>query len=134
MIVQWTPDILSKLPANTVDRINAALEYGYGERDVIDVAKDLAAGTKQIWVHSTEDDLDFIIVTQVVEHPKKKICEIVYSGGSGMLKALDELEVIEDWARMNNCTDIHAIGRDYLSRSLRKYGYDKRYITVGKAL
>jgi hypothetical protein len=134
MITQWTPDVFDKLPISVFKHICAALEHGNGERSIVDVGKDLAEGSKQIWLHSVEDKFDFTIVTQIIEHPSKKICEIVYSGGEGMLKALDELQVIEDWARDNGCTDIHAIGRKYMSRSLKPYGYEQRYITMGKKL
>jgi hypothetical protein len=135
MIVQWTQDSLSKLPQKAIQHIALALEHGNGERVLEDVAKDLMSGFKQIWLHTNDsNEFDFTIVTQIIEHPTKKICEIVYSGGEGMLVALDELKEIEDWARMNGCTDIHAVGRKYLSKSLASYGYTQRYITVGKAL
>ena len=45
-----------------------------------------------------------------------------------------ELDVIEEWAVLNGCSDIQAVGRKYLSRSLKSFGYEQRYITVGKAL
>ena len=134
MIVQWPKEVFKHLPSFVLKHIQLALEHGNGERGLQEVLEDLKDGSKQVWIHTTNDVFDFTIVTQIVEHPGKKICEIVYSGGSGMINSLDELQVIEDWARMNGCTDIHAVGRKYLSKSLASYGYTQRYITVGKEL
>lgn len=134
MITYWPPEVFDHLPSFAMDHIALALEYGNGERDLVNVWEDLLSGSKQIWLHTKDDVFDFTIVTQIVEHPNKKICEVVYSGGSGMLDALPELKEIEEWAKINGCTDIHAIGRKYLSKSLKSYGYEQRYITVGKKL
>lgn len=134
MLAQWPKEMFDQLPNFVWDHISLALEHGNGERTITEVKKDILAGTKQVWLHSIGDKFDFTIVTQIMEHPSKKVCEVVYSGGSGMIKAMEELRVIEDWARMNGCTDIHAVGRKYLSRTLGNYGYSQRYITVGKKL
>jgi len=134
LFAQWPKEMYDKLPSVVFEHIAMALEHGNGERTMKEVREDIQDGSKQVWVHSTDDVFDFTMVTQIVEHPSKKICEVVYSGGSGMLKALDEVKVIEEWAKLCGCTDIHAIGRKYMVKSLAPYGYTQRYVTVGREL
>jgi len=134
MIAHWHKDVFDLLPVVVWDWVSLALEHGNKERSIKDVQQDIKTGIKQMWLHSTDKEFDFCIVTQINEYPLKKTCEIVYSGGSGMIKALPELSVIEEWAVLNGCSDIQAVGRKYLSRSLKSFGYEQRYITVGKTL
>lgn len=134
MIAYWPKEVYNNIPEFAFQWISRALEHANGERSLEDVKAELESGSKQLWLHTTDDIFDFCIVTHIIEHPDKKTCEIVYSGGVGMLASLGELTEIEDWARLQGCTDIQAIGRKYMIKSLAPYGYDQRYVTVGKNL
>lgn len=134
MIAQWPIEDFDKLPLRVFEDVESALSYSYGERDLSHVIMDLMEGTKQIWMLSDDTEFKSTVVTQIVEHPGKKICELIYLGGDDMLDMIPELTAVEDWAKENGCSDFHAIGRPGWERVLKKHGYSKRYVTVGREL
>lgn len=134
MMCIWPRDMYDKLPARAYNDIESAMGYGYGERHLVDVLLELERGEKQLWMHSTDDDFKATIITQIIDLPAKRRCEVVYLGGLDMLEYVGEVSAIEDWARDNGCDDIQAIGRPGWERALKPLGYTRRYITVGRDL
>lgn len=134
MLAQWPVELLHKLPPRVITDIQSALEYGHGERNLKDITDSIQKGDKQVWVHSTEDLFTGTVITEIIQYPRKKTCQIIYLGGDSSLKFLDELQVIEEWARLNNCVDIQVIGRKGWLRVLKNQDYRERYTTVGKEL
>lgn len=135
---QWPPEHLLNLPSKVAGWIQDALDKGNGERTLQDVFSEILQNKKQLWVRSEEEEFTTAAVTQVIDTPQKRICEITYLGGVAAKNTgfdfLDGISVIEDWARENGCTDITAIGREAWVRALRHLDYEKRYTTVGKKL
>lgn len=114
--------------------IQAALNHANGERDVSHVIEELLTGHKQLWLEEQDGEFIGTVVTQVIETPNKKICEITYLAGNGMINHLGDIKEIEKWAVYNGCTDIHVIGRKGWERALKDQGYTQRYVTIGKTL
>lgn len=134
MIAQWPVQLLDQLPRRFIKDIQAALGHGFGERNFKDITDEIQEGSKQIWMHSTDEAFNATVITQIIEHPRKKTCEVVCLGGEEAEKFLDEIKVIEEWAKLNNCDDIQVIGRRGWARALKSQDYTDRYTTIGKML
>jgi len=137
MLCMWTQEHFKDMPVSTIEHVESALRFSYGEREIHDIMKELVKGSKQIWLGTIGDKFVATVVTQIIQYPKKKTCEICYLGGeagSGVLKALGEVEAIENWAVDNGCDDIQVFGRRGWLKALKKHGYSSRYTIIGKNL
>lgn len=135
MIVQYSKEYLHMIPTRALDDIYEAMQYSFGELTFSQVINQITEGDKQIWIRrNEEDEHTCTVVTQVVEYPNKKTCEICYLGGVSLDDNLDELGYIEDWARFNGCDDIQLTGRKAWKKLLKDEGYSERYIILGKEL
>lgn len=138
MLAHWPPEVFHKLPRRVIKDLISAMHYSNNERGLKDLVSDLVSGNKQVWIHSHNNEFNGTIVTQLTDFPGKKTCEILYLGGDtagdNLMEFIEEIAVIERWARHNNCDDIQAIGREGWVKVLNKYGYQKRYVVTGKLL
>jgi hypothetical protein len=137
MLCMWTQEHFKDMPALTLKHIESALRFGYGERKVEHVIEELVSGSKQIWLGTIGEKFVATVVTQVIDYPLKRTCEITYLGGEsgeGVAEALGEVEYIEQWAIFNDCDDMQVIGRKGWLRALKKHGYSDRYTVLGKSL
>ena len=137
MLCMWTQEHFKDIPISTIEHIESALRFSYGEREVRDVLKELVDGSKQIWLGTLNNEFVATVITQIIDYPKKKTCEICYMGGTagaGILDALGYLESVEDWAIANGCDDIQVFGRRGWLKALKKHGYSSRYTIIGKDL
>ena len=134
LLAMWPASLMHKLPDRIVSDILSAMHYSNGERSFSDLIHEIARGEKQIWVHSTDDEFNATVVTQVSQFPSKKTCEILYLGGDKAVEFVTDISAIEDWAREQGCDDIQAIGRRGWVKALAPLGYSERYTITGKAL
>ena len=98
--------------------VQAALDHGGNTHTVQDIAAGVATGKYQMWPGP-----DSIIITEIVDFPRKRICNYFLAGGK-----LEELKplvpVIEEWAKERGCDGITLIGRGGWTKSfLRDLGY-----------
>jgi hypothetical protein len=136
-LAQWPVELFDQLPERVTGDILSALEYSFGERSLKHVLDDLYSGEKQIWLHSTGEVFTATVITQIVEYPSKRTCEVTYLGGDGSLDIIRDkkhVQQVEEWARYNQCQDIQIIGRKGWLRVLKDQDYTERYITLGKQL
>ena len=137
MLCMWTQEHFKDMPAVTLDHISSALEFSYGERRLQHVIQDLVSGTKQIWLGTLDDKFVATVVTQIIDYPSKRTCEVCYLGGEagqGVVSALDNVKYIERWAIHNDCDDMQVFGRRGWLKALKKHGYSDRYTILGKSL
>jgi hypothetical protein len=124
---QHTPDWILEFDRLS-GHVQAALDRGGNTHTVQDVAAGLESGQFQMW---TGDDS--IIITEIVDFPRKRICNYFLAGGR-----LNELEpmvpVIEEWAKEERgCDGITLIGREGWSKTfLRDMGYTVLHCEMSK--
>jgi hypothetical protein len=95
--------------------IDAALAYSgdtHSSLDVLDAIKD---GKAQFFPLENS-----VIVTEIVDYPKKAVCRIWLAGGDmgELIKA--EKELVK-WARDHGCSGMEIIGRKGWERQLKDY-------------
>ncbi len=137
MLCMWTQEYFKDMPNATLEHLMSALEHGNGERKLEHIVQELMEGTKQIWIGTIDGKFVATVVTHIIDYPSKKTCEVCYLGGesgTGVLDALGELSVIEEWAELQGCDDMQVYGRRGWLKALKKYDYSERYTIVGKPL
>ncbi|WP_175868717.1 hypothetical protein [Bartonella gabonensis] len=85
----------------------------------------ICTGKKQLWL-VLDDDERFLaaFTTQIQETVLgKKRALICECSGKGVLDQIDNLKVVEDWARENGAFEIEILGRLGWKRALDKQGY-----------
>jgi len=109
--------------------VENALEYSGGTHELLDVVVGVGEGRYQMWPGQ-----DSIIITEIVNFPKKRVCNFFLAGGS-----LEELEpmvpMIEAWAKEQGCNAISLVGRKGWTRSfLRDRGYTVIHCEMAKEI
>lgn len=110
------PDQLSSVWAEVEPWIKAALEYGQGDENILDVLVSLACGRYLLWYEPGR----FAGVVQVVQYPRQKVATIIYAGAApGHLEEMAEaVENGKAWCRQNHIGVIRVHGRKGWQRIL----------------
>jgi hypothetical protein len=91
----------------------------------------IAEGRMQIWGLASETRIEAVLFTQLVTYPAKKVMQVVWACGSGLIEALPEIEVkMECFARMQGCDEVQIIGREGWERIFKPYGFRKSSVTL----
>lgn len=99
--------------------IQKALDRGLGEWKAGDILGFLLSRDMQLWVAVNDGQIEAAGVTQIVTYPRKKVCDAVLCGGSGVRQWFENLATVENWARANGCEFIRAYGRRGWVRAVR---------------
>jgi hypothetical protein len=94
--------------------IKAALEYGQGDENDLDVLVSLACGRYLLW----HEPGKFCGVVQVQEHPRQRVAAIIYAGGSDLDAMADAVERGKGWCRQHGISQIRVFGRKGWERVL----------------
>ncbi len=89
----------------------------------------------QLWTACCEiGEVSACMITEVVEHPRIKVCRIVLLVGEDMEAWLNLDKGIVAWAGALGCTKIDAICRPGLKKLLPKVGYKQTHIVMSKEI
>jgi|APSaa5957512535_1039671.scaffolds.fasta_scaffold00673_5 hypothetical protein len=100
---------------------------------VAEVKEDLIEGRGQLWAAWTHDEgVLGVMVTYIVEYPRKKVCRIWLCVGRERARWVHHLENVEDWAREKGCVEINAVVRPGWEKVLTDY--KKTHVTLEKDL
>jgi hypothetical protein len=115
-----------------VDHIIKGLEHGHGELDIEDIYGGLKSRDMQLWAaFQTDGECVASLVTEIFYFGKKKVMRFIVIGGGHMADWLDNIDILQEWAKENECERVEAYCRDGLARRLEKYGYKKLYNLCG---
>ena len=84
------------------------------ERNVgmADIYNDLIDGRSMLWTIRFEDKLKAVIVTEIAQHPRRRVWRVLMIGGSGMSDWLDDgIAAMKKAAQIAGCSAIEADGR-----------------------
>lgn len=114
-----------------------ALEYGPGLYDVSHVKQWCIAREMQLWL-AWDDAAGKIVaaaVTQIVQHPLKKIIAIPLIGGTRWQDWWWMHKAIGEGAKtLHGCVEMHGYARDGWLKPCLKDGWRKSYTFITKAL
>jgi hypothetical protein len=77
-----------------------------------DIFESLISGQNMLWLVRTEDKLQAVIVTEIAQHPRRRVWRVLMIGGSGMSDWLDDgIAAMKKAAQIAGCSAIEADGR-----------------------
>lgn len=89
----------------------------------------------QLWTMQKEGEVIAAVVTQVTEHPSRKVCSVIICTGTGMAEWVEHsLLSIEKWAASNGCTHMKHDARMGWQKVLKPFGYQATHVILEKAL
>lgn len=113
--------------------LKKSLKNGESNYTLEDIKDRILAGVFQLWAWVENNTIIACAVTTVFVYPAKKICSVMYVGGYG-LKFWKENGVggIENWAKLNGCSDIEGYVRKGWLRVLPQWR--TAWITIRRSL
>jgi hypothetical protein len=97
------------------------IERNVGMADVYD---DLTAERTMLWLVRTEDKLRAVIITEIAQHPRRRVWRVLMIGGYGMSEWLDEgIKAMKRAATIAGCSAIEADGRLGWARVVPQRGF-----------
>ena len=94
--------------------IDAALVESAGRLDADDVLALLGEGGMQLWAMVTSDgepEVVAVLVTEIIDYPRKRVLDLALMGGERMELWLDALPVLEQWAAQQGIDQVQIHGR-----------------------
>lgn len=113
-----------------VPHLTRALEYSDNKYSLEHIKSSLESRSMQLWVY-LKDDIKACMVTQLVNYPTKRVCLILFLGGSLMHEWVRFMNLIEEWARSNRCEAIEIYGRPGWAKVL---GWEQIHVVLRKNL
>ena len=95
--------------------IEAALAYSGDTHSLVQVVDAIKDGSAQFFPLENS-----VIVTEVVDYPKKSVCRIWLAGGN-MDELVEAEKKIVPWAKSHGCSGMEIIGRKGWERQLKDY-------------
>jgi len=115
-------DTMHVLPTSSLDElerlahhIEAALAYSGDTHSLLHVVDAIKDGSAQFFPLENS-----VIVTEIVDYPKRAVCRIWLAGGE-MDELIEAEKSIVEWARSHGCDGMEIIGRKGWERQLKDY-------------
>jgi hypothetical protein len=102
--------------------IAALVERSQGEYSVSDYKDSLSNGLFELWIIIEEDAVIGCGVTEIVRYPQYNVCLIRLLKTTKGLEVI-QTDVIEKWAKDNNCKRLEMWGRKGWTKVLDKVGW-----------
>jgi hypothetical protein len=67
------------------------------------VFADLKAKQMQLWLVHTDGKIEACFVTQIINYPGTRLCNILLAAGKGRQRWQHWISILEDWAREQGC-------------------------------
>ena len=119
-------NVCSKVPkedfpiiwAKVAPMLEKALDESY---DILDILDGLNENRFQLFI-SWNKGIESAVVTEVASYPRAKILRYVLAGGTNLENWLGDIQqVIEKFAKRNNCTQLEVAGRKGWVKKLKDF-------------
>ncbi len=92
-------------------------KYSRGKYRANDFYPDLLEGDMQLWINKPTA----AAITEIKLFPHKKVCCVIVAGGRDINQFKEDLQVIEMWAKSEDCDAVQVVGRPGWQRVLKEY-------------
>jgi hypothetical protein len=89
------------------------------------VFADLKAKQMQLWLVHTDGKIEACFVTQIINYPGTRLCNILLAAGKGRQRWQHWISILEDWAREQGCNGMESVARLGWKRILRGWRHTK---------
>jgi hypothetical protein len=114
------PKKISEVWPHVLHFVKAAMKRG-DMGTFADLQRDVLSGGALLWLVWRKPVLESAVVTQIILTERSKVCMIQACGGSMVLRRLDLLAKIEDYAKQQGCHCVRILGRRGWARVLPNY-------------
>ncbi len=105
-----------------------------GNDTVEDVFESIKGDHSQLWIYDTATGFG-IVVTQIVQYPRRKVCFIKFGTGFNAKEwAVPIISAIEGFAGYSGCGAVEICARPGWIKLLQEAGYGSRHILLTKEL
>ena len=101
--------------------LGKSLQHCEHDYTVSDIRKALDDREMQLWVYEVDHKVLAALVTSIISYPQRKVCVMMFMGGSRKNLWLKHEKEIEDWAVSQGCTDLELYGRIGWTRILKAW-------------
>lgn len=128
------PTLIDQFWPHVKSFIDMAFWSGRGDDDSSSVYKDLKQQFALLWIvwDDEEKHITAAVITKILNVPRGKVCLIAACAGNKMNKWLHFLDVIEQYARAEECEFIRFSGRRGWVHHFR--GWREPWVTLEKEL
>ena len=107
--------------------LKPALDNTY---DIMDIEKGLQENRFQLFI-SWNNKVESAVVTEIAVYPRAKVLRYFLAGGTNLDNWLEKIQqVIEKFAKNNNCTQVEVAGRKGWVKKLK--GYKEKAVLLSK--
>jgi hypothetical protein len=112
--------------------LQRAIDLSQGDYLAKDVYHALKAKDMQLWVWREGQEISTVWITQILNYPQRKVCQLLFVAGSGLRQKLATEETFVQWAKAQGCTQCELGGRDGWLRVLAPRNWFKVWTTMRK--
>ena len=109
-----------------------AADFTFGRFMAEDIKNDLLTkqGQQQLWIaFENKDDYYGAVVTEINQYPRMRALVMHFTGGVKLPKwKKPMLEILQKFARENECDVIESYGRPGWGKVFKKDGYEQKFI------
>ena len=131
MIISLVPSehVLDVWPA-VADYIQNALEYTRGRYELEDVLERVKNGEFLLWIAFDGERIKGCVITDMMQYPRKKFLGCPFVTGDEFASWKQPMfEMLQRFARDNNCEGLEATARPGWSRVFKDDGYEAMWQT-----
>lgn len=104
--------------------MQGAADYTYGRYDVDDILESITDYDHVLWIAFNEEGIKGAVVTSFVDYPRKRMLCMQFCGGVEVTDwQAPMLELLQRWAKDNDCDGIESTGRMGWSKVFKSDGY-----------
>ena len=133
-------NLLPLCEAGAIDRLWPTIEHmltrvADEKVTVSDIYQFVMDGTWMLWVCQIPDtkEITSVLVTEFIHYPQVTNLRVVFLSGDDEDWAYG-IKVFEDFARINDCSEVEILGRKGWERVLRDQGFKLNHITLSKRI
>ncbi len=116
-------------------QVSRALTYSFGAYTKQDLIEGVESNDMQLWNAVKDGKVIGIEVTQIIQFPRKKVCNLLLTAGSDLgLWGGELLELIESFAKSQGCDLITGQGRKGWLKIASGFGFNKQYMAAAKVI
>jgi hypothetical protein len=100
--------------------------------NIMDIEEGIKKERFQLFI-SWNNGVESAVVTEIASYPRAKVLRYVLAGGSNLENWLDQIQqVIEKFAKKNNCTQVEVAGRKGWVKKLK--GFKEKAVLLSKEI
>jgi len=121
-------DKLDKVWGRVEGYLQSAVDSANGRFTLEDAYKFLSEKYWVLWVSVRDKKIEAIAVTEILQHPKKKICMVRIMSGKDYANWVGLEDGIAQWAKSIGCDGMEAIARKGWAKVFKKYDFSHIFL------